>query len=208
MHLIPLSSFWGVLYLQYVPNEHFPIITFLMLHGCRPGEARALRCKDINLRDSTITFSATFSNGIYREKRKGRGAKSYEIPIHPEMLEFISERVKSNLPEAYVFINPCTGRHYADTTLKRVWDDIRKRAGIVKSFRLYDASRHSFGSQLIDKGANPYKVSKLMGHSSIKTTEKYYLHNEIKSLRTDLEKLSLKNVATVPTASEPIRKSG
>jgi hypothetical protein len=45
--------------------------------------------------------------------------------------------------------------------------------------------------------------------SSIKTTEKYYLHNEIKSLRTDLEKLSLKNVAVVSGASsELIRKSG
>jgi integrase len=193
---------------QHVPNGHKPIMGFLMLHGCRPGEGRALRCKDVNLRDSAITFSATFSKGIYREKRKGRGAKPYSIPIHPEMMEFISERVKNNLPEAYVFINPRTGRHYCETTLKRVWDDIRKRAGIVKSFRLYDISRHSFGSQLIDKDANPYKVSKLMGHSSIKTTEKYYLHNQIKSLRTDLEKLSLKNVATVPGASEPIRESG
>jgi integrase len=194
---------------QCVPNEHKPIIAFLMLQGCRPGEGRALRCKDVNLRDSMITVSATFSNGIYREKRKGRGAKSYEIPIHPEMMEFISERVKNNLPEAYVFINACTGRHYADTTLKRVWNEIKERAGIVKSFRLYDATRHSFGSQLIDKGSSPYKVSKLMGHSSIKVTEKYYLHSDAKSLRTDLEKLSLKNVAAVPGASsEPIRKPG
>ena len=90
-----------------------------------------------------------------------------------------------------------------------MWDGVKKRAGIVKSFRLYDASRHSFGSELIDKGANPYRVSKLMGHSSIKTTEKYYLHNDIKSLRTDLEKLSLKNVAAVPQEpSKTIRKSG
>jgi len=204
-----LSSEEQIKLFEYVPNEHSPIITFLMLQGCRPGEARALRCKDVNLRDSIITISATFSDGVYREKRKGRGARSYEIPIHREMGDFIVARVKSNLPEAYVFINPGTGRYYTETTLRRVWDGIKKRAGIIKSFRLYDASRHSFGSQLIDKGANPYRVSKLMGHSSIKTTEKYYLHNEIKSLRTDLEKLSIQNVATVPGASlEPVRKSG
>ena len=156
-----------------------------------------------------ITVSATFSDGLYREKRKGRGAKPYEIPIHPEMMEFISERVKNNLPEAYLFVNPRTGGHYSETTMKRVWDNIKKRAGIVKPIRLYDASRHSFGSNLIDKGCSPYKVSKLMGHSSIKVTEKYYLHNDAKSLRTDLEKLSLKKVATVPrVSSEPIRKSG
>jgi len=75
------------------------------------------------------------------------------------MMEYISDRVKNNLPEAYVFINPHTGRHYAETTLKRVWDNIKKKAGIVKSFRLYDATRHSFGSQLVDMGSSPYKVS-------------------------------------------------
>ena len=177
---------------QSVPNEHKPIIAFLMLQGCRPGEARALRCKDVNLRDSLITVSATFSDGVYREKRKGRGAKSYEIPIHPEMMEFVSDRVRNNLPEAYVFTHPNTGKHYSETTLKRVWDSIKERAGIIKSFRYYDATRHSFGSQLIDMGSSPYKVSKLMGHSSIKVTEKYYLHSDAKSLRTDLEKLRLR----------------
>jgi integrase len=89
-----LSSEEQIKLLQYVPNEHSPIIAFLMLQGCRPGEARALRCKDVNLRDSMITVSATFSGGVYREKRKGRGAKSYEIPIHPEMLEFVLTGLK------------------------------------------------------------------------------------------------------------------
>jgi hypothetical protein len=42
--------------------------------------------------------------------------------------------------------------------LTRVWGNIKKRAGIGKSFRLYDASRHSFGSQLIDKGANLFRI--------------------------------------------------
>ena len=200
-----LSSEEQIRLLQYVPNEHSPIIAFLMLQGCRPGEARALRVKDVNLRDSMMTISATFSDGLYREKRKGRGAKPYEIPIHPEMMEFISERVKNNLPEAYLFVNPRTGGHYSETMMKRVWDAIKKRAGIVKPIKLCDASRHSFGSNLIDMGCSPCKVSKLMGHSSIKVTEKYYLHNDAKSLRTDLEKLSLKghkNVLTIQSFSE------
>jgi integrase len=78
-----LSSQEQIKLLQYVPNEHSPMIAFLMLQGCRPGEARALTCKDVNLRDSMITVSATFSEGVYREKRKGRGAKSYENPNSP-----------------------------------------------------------------------------------------------------------------------------
>lgn len=150
----------------------------------------ALKCKDINLRDSTITVHATFSAAIYREKRKGRGAQSAVIPIHHEMFEFVKERVKNNLPEAFVFVNPNTGRRYAETTLRRIWNKVRTEAGISESLRLYDATRHSFASQLVSVGSSLYKVSKLMGHTSTKTTERY-AHPHIESLRTDLEKLSL-----------------
>ena len=139
--------------LEHVPEEHKPIIAFLMLQGCRPGEAMALKCKDVNLRDSIITIHATFSAAVYREKRKGKGAQPVSIPIHPEMFEFVKERVKNNLPEAFVFVNQSTGRRYAETTLRRIWNDVRMKAGISKSLRLYDATRHSFASQLVNMGS-------------------------------------------------------
>jgi integrase len=36
--------------------------------------------------------------------------------------------------------------------------------------------RHTFATRLVKNGMNLYKVSKLMGHKSVKTTEKYYAH--------------------------------
>lgn len=176
--------------LEHVPEVHRPIIGFLMLQGCRPGEAMALKCKDVDFRDSTITIHATLSAAVYREKRKGRGAQPLIIPIHPEMVEVIKERVKNSLPEAFLFINQETGRRYAETTLRRIWNKVKMDAGISKPLRLYDATRHSFASQLANMGSSLYKVSKLMGHTNIKTTERY-AHLHIESLRTDLKKLSL-----------------
>jgi integrase len=175
---------------EYIPDGHKPIIAFLMLQGCRPGEARALRCKDVDLRDMTIAISATFSATVYREKRKGRGAQAAVIPIHPEMLDYLKNRVSNNLPEAYIFTNPNTGRFYTENALRRIWENVRVKADISKSLRLYDATRHSFASQLVNMGSTIYKVSKLLGHTSTKTTEKY-AHPNIESLRTDLQKLSL-----------------
>ena len=75
---------------QFVADCDKPIIGFLMLHGCRPSEARALKCKDVDLAAGTITISGTFSGRVYREKRKGRGARSVTIPIHPELEEYIT----------------------------------------------------------------------------------------------------------------------
>jgi hypothetical protein len=52
-----------------VPNEDKPIFAFLMLHGCRPSEARALKVKNIDLRIQRITISATFSKSLCRIPR-------------------------------------------------------------------------------------------------------------------------------------------
>lgn len=188
---------------EYVPDKQKPIIMFLMLQGCRPGEARALRCKNVNLSNESITLSATFSGNVYREKRKGRNAQAVTVPIHPEMLDFLRERVTNNLPEAFIFTNPNTGGPYTENSIRRVWNSIRIKAGISKSLRLYDATRHSFASQLVNAGSTLYKVSKLLGHTNTKTTERY-AHVNIESLRTDLQKLSL-TVTRLSPEEKPIK---
>jgi integrase/recombinase XerD len=38
------------------------------------------------------------------------------------------------------------------------------------------AIRHYFATELIRKGVNIYKVSKILGHASIKITESIYVH--------------------------------
>ncbi len=190
---------------SYVPDADKPIIAFLMLSGCRPGEARALKCKDVDIEKGLITISATFSNTIYRQKKKGQRSKKAIIPIHQEIFEYIKCRVESNLPEAYIFINQA-GRHYSETGLIVLWRMVREKAGLDKSVRLYDAARHSFASQLINSGVSIYSVSHLLGHSNIKTTEKY-LHSDLEKLKVDISNVSLKKkVIKLPstvTSSSP-----
>jgi integrase len=171
-----------------------------MLHGCRPGEARALKCKNVDLAHDCITIAATFSGGVYCERRKGRGARILVIPIHPEMRECISERVRNSHPEAFVFVNPVTGRPYSETRIWKLWNKVRTAAGVGQGLRLYDASRHSFASQLVNSGVSLFKVSKLLGHSSTKMTERYS-HANVDSMRTELSRLSLKKAETVTRLS-------
>ncbi|MBT7590611.1 MAG: site-specific integrase [Candidatus Scalindua sp.] len=174
---------------SYVPDHDKPIIAFLMLSGCRPAEARALKCKDVDLERGLVTISATFSDTVYRKKRKGQGAKAVTIPIHQEIFGHIKHRVQNNMPEAFVFVT-MTGIHYSESRLQRLWSDVRDKAGLDKGVRLYDAARHSFASQLINSGVSVYSVSHLLGHSNIKTTEKY-LHSDVEKLRIDVSSLSL-----------------
>ncbi len=71
-----------------------------------------------------------------------------------------------------------------------MWSRVRTKIGLDKEVRLYDATRHSFASNHLNNGTSIYKVSKLMGHSSVKMTEKYG-HSDVEGLRVDIQKLSL-----------------
>ena len=166
-----------------------------MLHGCRPSEGRALKCKGVDLDRGIISGSSTFSGNVFREKRKGRNSKDSVIPLHPELLPYITDCIKNNLPGAYVFINQRTGKHYSENSLRRVWCDIRKKIGLDPLIRLYDATRHSVASQLANSGVPLLNVAKLLGHSSTKMTEKYYIHTDAGRLKADITNLSLKDQA-------------
>lgn len=181
---------------EMVPAEDRPIVSFLMLHGVRPGEARALKIRDVDLKNRTVTISATFSGDIYRERRKGRKAKPYTLPLHQECYHHIDERVKNNLPEAWIFPNPRTGNAYSESSLQRVWNTVREEAKVSRDLRLYDASRHSVASQLRNAGVSLQDIKDQLGHSDIRTTEKY-AHGSLQSLRTNLQKLSLKKVVPI-----------
>jgi integrase len=176
--------------LSHAREEDKPIFMFLMLSGIRPGEARALKIRDVDLAKQVIHVRATFSDKVYREKRKGRGAKPYVIPIHQEMMPYIQNRVKSALPGAWLFFNSRTGGPFTMKRLDESWDIVRKRAGITDRLRLYDATRHSLASGLVARGESIFTVSKLLGHTSIKTTMKY-AHPDIESLRRSVAKVSL-----------------
>ena len=61
------------------------------------------------------------------------------------MLGYIKDRVQNNLPEAYIFTNTNSGPVTTqETKLGRIWNAARDKAGLDKSIRLYDATRHSF----------------------------------------------------------------
>jgi site-specific recombinase XerD len=51
------------------------------------------------------------------------------------------------------------------------WKKVRDQAGLPH-LRLHDL-RHSFASTLVNNGVSLYDVQKLLGHASIKTTQRY-----------------------------------
>lgn len=177
---------------NYIPEQDKPIILFLMLTGCRPAEARALKVKDINLKQGFIAISSSFSRNVLRPKRKGKNAPPVIVPIHPELKPILELCIKDKLPEAFVFINPRTGKPYSQEAMGRIWNTTRKKLNLPENLRLYDVTRHSFASNLINNGVPIADISKLLGHTNINTTTKY-AHIDLQRTKVALNSISLFN---------------
>lgn len=67
----------------------------------------------------------------------------------------LNKRVKDNLPGAFTLTNK-RGLQCSENKLRRIWDGVRIKAAI--DVRLYDATRHSFGSQLANGGTSFSKL--------------------------------------------------
>jgi integrase len=78
------------------------------------------------------------------------------------------ELKKSNCGGEYVFSNPRTEKPYVD--LKRAFKTACKEADISE-LRFHDL-RHTFASCLVDNGVELITVKDLLGHSTIKMTER------------------------------------
>ena len=102
---------------------------------------------------------------------------------------YLKGRVENHLPNTFVFAQK-TGRHYSRSKLDRVWNTVKKKANLPDNVRMYDATRHSFASQLVNRGVSLLSVSRLMGHSNTKMTERY-AHSDIEKLKVDISNLSL-----------------
>jgi len=155
--------------IEAIPERDRPIFTFLAFQGIRPGEARALKVKDINFEDASFIVSRTYSDRMIRERVKGKVMRPRAI--NPILEPLLKEQCSGKHPEAFVFVNPRTGRPYTQNLINELWMRVRKSMGL--DLPLYNATRHSLASNLLKDGADLKSIGDILGHTDIRTTLKY-----------------------------------
>ncbi len=132
------------------------IVPLLLLLGCRKRE----------LLDSQWAH-------FDRERRVWRiplskTGKARHVPLSADVSAILSQVPRwDDCP--YVVPNPKTRKPYVSIFYS--WDTARKQAGLPE-VRLHDL-RHSTASFLVNSGRSLYEVQKILGHTQLKTTQRY-----------------------------------
>ncbi len=125
--------------------------------GMRRGDQLNLRKEQVDLQRNVLWVP------------NSKSGKEYPVPMNAEVRTIMLELVRENLGSAYVFVNPKTGKPYAD--LKKGFAEACRLAGI-RNLRWHDL-RHTFGTRLGEAGFSEATIAELMGHSSVATTRRY-----------------------------------
>lgn len=177
--------------IKSIPKEDRPIFLFLAWQGVRPGEARALKVKDVDLRNQLLHITRTLSDGELKEKTKGKNEKTRVI--NPALLGLLYRHCANKHPESFVFINPQTGGHYSETSFRRRWDCVGTQGFNITP---YQATRHSLASRLVEKDVHLKVIKDILGHTDIRTTLKY-AHSDLKTQKIAFDKLQEREPAKV-----------
>lgn len=130
--------------------------------GCRSGEMLGLEWSRVDLQRRIFHLEDTHT------KTKRRRS----VPLNEQARSALLNRARfraERCPDSpWVFCNP-TGQRIA--SVKRSFTTACNRAGIA-DFRIHDM-RHTCAAWMVQEGVSIYEVKELLGHSTIKMTERY-----------------------------------
>lgn len=156
---------------EFIEPKHLPIFTFMRFTGCRPNEAGGLLRENV-FRDADppyVILSTTLGiHGQLKPNTKTRKVKP--LLIIPE----IAEALKPKEVTRFAFSH--RGRAYRKRTLERIWDKANVQAMAqygTSRVPLYQGLRHSFATQRLNAGYPLDLIGQVMGHTNIRTTQKY-----------------------------------
>jgi len=142
--------------------------------GMRFGDLCMLRWK--NVKGGTLNY------------RMGKTDTEIKVNIRDQAQRFLDMyRTNEDYPEGFIFPfceglskkernNPNELRRKVgswNANLNQYLDDVAEDAGIELDSLSMHCARHSFAQHGVSKGLSKYKMQMLLGHSSVKTTEKY-----------------------------------
>ena len=146
-----------------LPNlKHKAILLTAFSCGLRVSEVVRLKISDID----------SDRMQVFIERSKGK--KDRYVMLSPLLLDVLRAYIRLHVPrpDIYLFEGIIRRTPYSVRSAQEIFKSACEKAGIHKAVSFHSL-RHSFATHLLEKGIDIRYIKELLGHFSIKTTERY-----------------------------------
>lgn len=146
------------------------LVAVLVGTGMRLDEALHLHWDDVDLDHRIIT--------VHRG-RKGmpKSGKMRRVPVFDSVMPVLREMrlARGGATMLWPDTRRRPGKARTQPWIRKAFHEAVERAGLAKEMRMHDL-RHSFASLFLLDGGDIFKLSRILGHSSVTITERTYAH--------------------------------
>lgn len=146
--------------------------------GMRVGELTNLRWTHVDMKRRMIRIA----NGDGFQTKTGKGNI---VPMNDIVAAVLEERMKRGEEHVFTMRDRQIKKNWVSSAFKKVL----RREGIREELHFHSL-RHTFASWLVQDGVSLYQVSRLLGHSDVKTTE-MYAHLQPDMMHDIVERLTM-----------------
>jgi site-specific recombinase XerD len=140
--------------------KHKLLLMLCYSSGLRVSEVVALKKEHIDLTRKVLLV------------KLGKGRRDRNTLIAEKSINYILDYLIDNEIEKWVFPGQPNSRPITIRTAQRIFDNAVKKAEITKDVSIHNL-RHAFATHLLEDGIDIRYIQELLGHTSIRTTERY-----------------------------------
>ena len=147
---------------EFERSRAVAIIATFMFTGVRLNELYNLKMQDVQFSEQRLFV------------RSGKGEKDRFVPMNTDLINYlkiyVGERDSRNRHCPFFFVSLKRDVKIGCKAIPRLVQKLRNASGVHFSPHML---RHTFATLMLEGGADIFAISKMMGHSDIKTTTIY-----------------------------------
>jgi site-specific recombinase XerD len=140
--------------------KHRLLLMLTYSSGLRVSEVVALKKEHIDTGRKTVLI------------RAGKGRKDRYTLLSERAAKFVEEYCGIYNIEGWLFPGIPARRHLSVRSAQNIFDKALDAAGIAKDVSIHNL-RHTFATHLLESGTDIKYIQELLGHASLKTTQRY-----------------------------------
>jgi putative integrase-recombinase protein len=171
-------------------NNWIDVILIMIYTGYRIGEIVSIKKENVDL-----------ENGLIKGGNKTKKGKNRIVPIREEIYELVQKRYMTSKTNYLV-----DNKEWKILNENRIGMPIRKNYLREQFYKVMDKlnmkhrphdTRKTLATLMRKNDINDSIILDIMGHTKIDTTRRYYIKNDFKTLKSNMERLSNHSKVTV-----------